>query len=300
MRNKSILILAVCLSVGLLNGCGAAEGSTAGQTTQNHTVGETSFADAADLVRDIPTVQKFTQEAVKDADIQLIVEAGVQSPSALNQQPWHFSVVTDQEVLQQISGDMGGGMPGAGDFPEGAGMPEGIEIPKGAEIPEGVEMPEGTERPSFDGNTPPEGMPEMPEGGERPSFEGGAPTGGAPIGGAGSMGNKAGIADAPLVIIVSAKAGSEFDAGLACQNMSVEAQLLGYGTKIISSPTMALNGEKQAEYKELLGIPEDQSVVAVLLIGFEDTTAAGENNVDAASTATTREATEDMVTYVKK
>ena len=49
----------------------------------------------------------------------------------------------------------------------------------------------------------------------------------------------------------------ELDAGLACQNMSVAAQLLGYGTKIISSPTLAVNGENQAVYQEQLGIPED-------------------------------------------
>ncbi|MCR5331809.1 MAG: hypothetical protein K6E62_11590 [Lachnospiraceae bacterium] len=68
----------------------------------------------------------------------------------------------------------------------------------------------------------------------------------------GGSGPKAGIADAPLAIIISCAEGNEFDAGLACQTMSVEAQLLGYGTKIISSPTIALNGEKQAEYKDKL------------------------------------------------
>ena len=83
---------------------------------------------------------------------------------------------------------------------------------------------------------------------------------------------KAGIADAPLAIVVSCSTGAELNAGLACQNMSVTAQLLGYGSKIISSPTIALNGEKQEEYREVLGIPEDYTAVAILLIGYEDTT----------------------------
>lgn len=50
--------------------------------------------------------------------------------------------------------------------------------------------------------------------------------------------------------------------------MSAEAQLLGHETKIISSPTIALNGEEQQTFRELLGIPEDQSAVAVLLVGM--------------------------------
>lgn len=86
------------------------------------------------------------------------------------------------------------------------------------------------------------------------------------------------------------------DAGLACQNMSVTAQLLGYGTKIISSPTMALNGEKQDEYRALLGIPDNQSAVAVLLIGYVDT--AVDETVDGYTGATERNPMSDVVTFV--
>ena len=98
----------------------------------------------------------------------------------------------------------------------------------------------------------------------------------------------------PLAIEISCKEGSEFDAGLACQNMSAEAQLLGYGTKIISSPTIALNGEEQEAFRELLGIPDDQSAVAVLLIGKADTS----SDADAVSAATTRKDTDEVVTKV--
>ena len=79
--------------------------------------------------------------------------------------------------------------------------------------------------------------------------------------------------------MISCKEGSEFDAGLACQNMSAEAQLLGYGTKIISSPTIALNGEGQETFHELLGIPDDQSA-------------------DAVTAATTRKDADEVVTKV--
>lgn len=168
-------------------------------------------------------------------------------------------------------------------FPEGMTPPEAMEGGR----PEDMEPPEGF---APDG-TMPEGMeiPAMPEGMD---FSEGQPPA-AP--GGGSM-NKAGIADAPLVIVISCKAGSELDAGLACQNMSGVAQLLGYGTKIVTSPTMALNGSDQDTYRELLGIPDDYSAAAILLIGHEDTSV--DESVDGYTGATNRNPVNDMVTYV--
>ena len=80
----------------------------------------------------------------------------------------------------------------------------------------------------------------------------------------------AGMGDSPVAIIVSAKDGSDFDAGLATQIMAVESVLLGYGTKIISSPTIVLNRDEKDSYKEQLGIPDGMSVKGVLLIGKAD------------------------------
>jgi len=162
---------------------------------------------AAELVSDIPTTQYFTDDPVTDEDIEMILTAGINSPSVMNSQPWHFSAVIDTTVLQQISDDT-----------------------------------------STD------------------------------------------IVDAPLAIIVSCAEGSELDAGIACQTMSIEAQLLGYGSKIISSPVDMLNEE---EYRELLEIPEDYSVVAVLLVGYEDT------SLDDYTSATTRNSSNEIVTMVE-
>jgi hypothetical protein len=74
--------------------------------------------------------------------------------------------------------------------------------------------------------------------------------------------------------------------------MSDMANVMGYGTKIISSPTIALNGDKKEEYKNLLEIPEDQSACVMLLIGHTDDTA------DSASGATERNAYEDVVSTI--
>jgi hypothetical protein len=79
--------------------------------------------------------------------------------------------------------------------------------------------------------------------------------------------------------------------------MSVEAQLLGYGSKIISSPTIALNSARQAEFAALLGIPDGQTAVAVLLVGYEDT--GVDTTADAYTGATSRSPMSEKVTYVK-
>jgi len=191
---------------------------------------------AAELVEDIPTTQYFTGEPVAEEDIETILTAGINSPSAMNGQPWHFSAVTDPTILQQIADDM--------DSSETVGV----------------------ETLSAETDTS-------------------------------EIVAKASIADAPLAIIISCAEGSELDAGLACQAMSIEAQLLGYGTKIISSPVAVLNGENQEQYKELLEIPEDYFAVAILLVGYEDTSI--DDSTDGYTSATNRNTWDEMVTYVE-
>ena len=289
---KTIAMVMVLTMLILLSGCG--------QT------GSAASADPVAVLRDIATTQYFTEEAVAQADVETIVQAGINAPSAMNGQPWHFSVITDNAVLEQISGGMGGGMnfggmaPGGSDesmtppaMPEDMALPENTEKPEDTKMPAG--MPDGMEKPEGmnfpDGMEPPEGM-NFPGGMETP--EGMTPPA-APQGGFGGTA-KAGITDAPLVIVISCANGSELDAGLACQNMSATAQLLGYGTKIISSPTMVLNGSDQDTYRELLGIPQDYSAAAILLIGHEDTSV--DTNADGYTGATARNSAEQVVTYI--
>ena len=65
---------------------------------------------------------------------------------------------------------------------------------------------------------------------------------------------------------------------------------------LFQKSTMVVNGEEQEEYRELLGIPEDQEAVAFLLIGMEDTSI--DESADAYTRATERNPLEEMVTYV--
>jgi len=48
------------------------------------------------------SVRKFTGESVKEADLNLILRAGMAAPSAMNIQPWAFLVVTDKAILNNL------------------------------------------------------------------------------------------------------------------------------------------------------------------------------------------------------
>ena len=205
------------------------------------------FIDAANVLTEVKTTQFFKADKVSDEDMQKILSAGVNAPSAMNTQPWHFTAVTDDAVAGQLA--------------------EAMSKMKPPAMKDAPPMPEGKKEGAPDGEAkPPEGFSKAP--------------------------NKAGIGDAPLTIVISCKESSELDAGLAVQNMAVEAQLLGYGTKIMTAPTMALNTD---EYKAMLNIPEGQKIAAVLIVG---TPANEEDNPDAATSATTRNPFDEMVTII--
>ena len=158
----------------LLSGCS----QTAGQTSDQG-AGEgagSSDTQALSLVTDIPTTQYFTDEAVKEEDVTTILTAGVNAPSAMNGQPWHFTAITDQTVLQQIADDMGGGFSAGMQPPtEGEGgadaplappedwdgeLPEDAQAPEDwdGELPEDVQLPEDWDGELPEGVQPPEGL----------------------------------------------------------------------------------------------------------------------------------------------
>ncbi len=129
----------------------------------------------------------------------------------------------------------------------------------------------------------------------------GAPAGkgassGAPAAPAASGTAKAALGDSPVAVIIfmdtnTMSPDASFDCGLACQNMVIAASALGYGTKIISSPTNALNGANHDALCAKLGVDPALTAVAVLLIGQAD--------VDAVATASVRKTIEEKVSFAK-
>lgn len=99
---------------------------------------------------------------------------------------------------------------------------------------------------------------------------------------------------APVVIVLSATVASPsaiFDTALACENMSIAAQSLGLGARIITTPIPVLNGSKAKEYHQLLKIPNGKKPIAVLALGVPN------YSPDAASRATSRSS--DVVSRIR-
>jgi nitroreductase len=51
------------------------------------------------------SVREYMAQTVERELINRLIDAAVQAPSAVNQQPWSFTVVRDQQVLDRISQD---------------------------------------------------------------------------------------------------------------------------------------------------------------------------------------------------
>ena len=49
------------------------------------------------------SVRKFENRPIEKEKIVQVLKAGMQAPSACNQQPWEFYVVTDKEKIQELS-----------------------------------------------------------------------------------------------------------------------------------------------------------------------------------------------------
>lgn len=48
-------------------------------------------------------VREYTLDRIDERTIRALIDAAIQAPSAVNQQPWRFSVVRNQVLLDRIS-----------------------------------------------------------------------------------------------------------------------------------------------------------------------------------------------------
>lgn len=49
------------------------------------------------------SIRKFEEEQIKNNELEMIIEAGVFAPSSMNQQNWHFTVIQDKNLIDEIS-----------------------------------------------------------------------------------------------------------------------------------------------------------------------------------------------------
>jgi len=49
------------------------------------------------------SIRKYTAELVSEKDVKTMLEAAMAAPSASNRKPWHFIVVTDRQILDNLA-----------------------------------------------------------------------------------------------------------------------------------------------------------------------------------------------------
>ena len=54
-------------------------------------------------IRDRRSTRKYKEKQISEEELQVILEAGIQAPSANNMQPWHFTVIQKKEMINHIS-----------------------------------------------------------------------------------------------------------------------------------------------------------------------------------------------------
>ncbi|ANX02317.1 NADH dehydrogenase [Thermoclostridium stercorarium subsp. leptospartum DSM 9219] len=59
--------------------------------------------DVIDAILTRRSIRKFTGRVISDDELNVLLKAGFQAPSAHNLQPWHFVVVKDKEKLEKMA-----------------------------------------------------------------------------------------------------------------------------------------------------------------------------------------------------
>jgi nitroreductase len=55
------------------------------------------------IIKSRRSIRSFTEQQIKEEDLRAILEAGQYAPSGIGNQPWHFIVVRNQELLGALS-----------------------------------------------------------------------------------------------------------------------------------------------------------------------------------------------------
>lgn len=59
--------------------------------------------DALEAIRERRSVRAYKPDPVPPGTLERLVDAAIQAPSAVNSQPWHFTIICNQSLLDRIS-----------------------------------------------------------------------------------------------------------------------------------------------------------------------------------------------------
>lgn len=55
------------------------------------------------VIKNRRSIRSYLSTQIKQEDLDLIIEAGIYAPSGHNDQPWHFTVIQNKEIIKYIS-----------------------------------------------------------------------------------------------------------------------------------------------------------------------------------------------------
>lgn len=56
-----------------------------------------------DVINSRRSVRSYKKDQLKDEEIEKIINAGIMAPTARGEQPWHFTIIQDQNLLKEMN-----------------------------------------------------------------------------------------------------------------------------------------------------------------------------------------------------
>jgi nitroreductase len=58
--------------------------------------------ETLEVIRHRRSIRKYKPEQIADAELQLMLDAAIYAPNAMNQQKWHFTVIQNKKILDDM------------------------------------------------------------------------------------------------------------------------------------------------------------------------------------------------------
>ncbi|MCD8115564.1 MAG: nitroreductase family protein [Oscillospiraceae bacterium] len=94
-------IILVLLAALMMSVCAFASGEASGET-ESGTVTKVKGETAAEVILNAFACKNFSDEELTDDEIEAIIQAGINAPSAMNSQPWQFVLIENDELKESL------------------------------------------------------------------------------------------------------------------------------------------------------------------------------------------------------
>ncbi len=106
--NKKIMTLA--LALGMSTGLALAQDccqKAGGEQKKECCQKKNQSGSTLETILSRTSIRKYKDTPVEDVKVETMLRAAMAAPSAMNRQPWHFVVVTDRQLISQLSRQAG-------------------------------------------------------------------------------------------------------------------------------------------------------------------------------------------------